>query len=130
MYNNYPNSFKENCAKKMECDNSSKTCKNSSVYIKKELNKLKKSNDNKNNSKTQCIEYSNPKKEIKENIINFDILSNHTWSNQRGYGNIMLGSNDNCNNLNNKIYNWNRIPKQNNPYSTPANVDMAWAKYS
>ena len=64
MYNNYPDSFKENCAKKIGCDNSLKTCKNSSIYIKKELNKLKKSNSKKNNSKIQCIEYDNPKKEI------------------------------------------------------------------
>jgi len=137
----YPNIFINNCAKDISCNtNLNNSCKNGLNNINNEMKKLKKTKTaqekmdiKKGNIDKEkgliCQEYSSPY-DISNNNINFNLLSNHSWSNQRGYGNIQVSSFDDCNNLKGKIFNWNRIPKQYNPYSSPANVNMAWSKNS
>lgn len=138
MYNNYPNIFKDSCAKKnISCDtNSNFSCRNGLDNINNELKKLKEENS-KNKPKrmdrekgTICADYNSPIDITENNSINFNLLNNHSWSNQRGYGNIQISSFDSCNNINGEVFNWNRIPKQYKPYSSPANVYMAWSKNS
>ena len=50
----------------------------------------------------------------------------HTWSNQRGYGNIVFAKNgkDNKPKINVKPY--NRLNRMDCPYSTDVNVQSAW----
>ena len=140
MYNNYPNIFKNNCAKKISCNtNLNLSCKSGLDNINNELNRLKEQEQNikKNTQKridrekgTVCSNYNSPIDVNENNSINFNLLNNHSWSNQRGYGNIQIGSFDSCNNINGEVFNWNRIPKQYKPYSSPANVNIAWSKNS
>lgn len=136
MYNNYPNIFKNSCVKNISCNtNSNFTCKNGLDNINNELNKLKKENSHKNIDKDKekgkiCSDYSSPLEVYENSSINFDLLNNHSWSNQRGYGNIQISSFDSCNNIKGEVFNWNRIPKQYKPYSSPANVNIAWSKNS
>jgi hypothetical protein len=149
MDNNYPSSFNNNCVKNTSCKTISSSCGNgvSSKFIKSQLNKIKTNetynkakvsnskfeNNYSNNLKplkcsqtTHCLEYKAPKEIINDNIVDFDTTNSHSWSNQRGYGNIVMATNDTCNNIRGKVHPWNRIPKLNNPYSSPADIKMAW----
>ena len=140
MYNNYPNIFKNSCVKNISCDtNSNFTCKNGLDNINNELNKLKGKNNLKMNIEQKkkdiekgaiCSDYNSPIQVYENSSIDFNLLNNHSWSNQRGYGNIQISSFDDCNNIKGEVFNWNRIPKQYKPYSSPANVNIAWSKNS
>ena len=63
---------------------------------------------------------------IQSSDIDFSSSNSKKWSNYRSYGNLVIGSSDNSNNIYNKINPWNRIEKLNCPYNTNVDVNMAW----
>jgi hypothetical protein len=46
---------------------------------------------------------------IQDNKVQFDLKNNHSWSNSRGYGHIVIGTYDSCSNIHGRIHPWNRI---------------------
>lgn len=52
-----------------------------------------------------------PTKIIQDNGVNFPLKNNHSWSNSRGYGNIVVGTFDSCNNVHGRVHPYNRLPK-------------------
>lgn len=52
-----------------------------------------------------------PSKVIQDNSVNFSLQNNHSWSNSRGYGNIVIGTYDSCSNIHGRVHPYNRIPK-------------------
>lgn len=137
MYNNYPSVFNKCNKVKISCDQTNKTCFNGSKNIKNQLNNLKIAEKNekkklKNMDKylnSNCKNYNSSLEIINNNVIDFNFDENKSWSNQSGYGNIIIQSNDQCNNLNGRMHHWNRIFQLPKPYSTNVNTRMAWATY-
>lgn len=64
---------------------------------------------------------------IQNNHVDYPLNSYHTWSNQRGYGNIVVGTNDANHNIFGSIYPWNRIPQLQSPYDTFVKIENAWS---
>ncbi len=60
---------------------------------------------------THQQESSLPSKVIQDNSVNFPLKNNHSWSNSRGYGNIVIGTFDSCNNMHGRIHPYNRLDK-------------------
>lgn len=54
-----------------------------------------------------------PKCVIQDNKVQFDLQNNHTWSNSRGYGNVVVGTFDSCSNIHGRIHPWNIIRSLN-----------------
>ena len=52
--------------------------------------------------------------------------SDHVWSNQRSYGNIVFGRNGPDNKAKINVEPYNRINKMNCPFSTSVDVKSAW----
>ena len=50
-----------------------------------------------------------PSNVIQDNTVNFDLKNNHSWSNSRGYGNVVVGTYDSCSNIHGKVHPWNRF---------------------
>ena len=76
---------------------------------------------------TNCLPYKAPKSVIQNNNVEFNFSNSNTWSNTRGYGNIVVGTSDNQNNIHGRIHPWNRIHPLSTPYNTPVVVKDAWA---
>ena len=143
MENNYPSAFNTGCVKNIQCNTISSSCKNTSskfinteslrskdVKIKKNKRSSKSGSKIYNSDNSQslyCLPYSAPSNVIDSNLVDFEPTDSHSWSNQRGYGNIVVATYDTCNNIHGKVNPWNRIPKATNPYSSPADIKMAWA---
>ena len=124
MSNSYPNVFQKSCVKKLPCNKPSKCLihndrekkriyENDRIHMLRErfdpISKigvnLKNSCDDKISNK--CIPYNQPSKLIKNNKINYSIKNSHSWSNQRGYGNIIVAKSDTCNNIHTKVKSYN-----------------------
>ena len=117
MSNKYPNSFYLNCVGNIPCDRSS-NCIHENSKIKKEIIENKKihllrekiyprgninlSSKCNNIKKSICEGYDNPSKIIGNNI-DFELTNSHSWSNTRSYGNIVIATNDTCNNIHGKV---------------------------
>ena len=70
-------------------------------------NKMQKSEDPTITTFTQPN--SVPSKVIQDNTVNFDLKNNHSWSNSRGYGNVVVGTYDSCSNIHGKVHPWHRF---------------------
>jgi hypothetical protein len=68
-----------------------------------------------------------PLANIQTNEIDFKQESFHTWSNQRGYGNIVAGTSNHQGNIMGKVAPWNRLPAMKHPYDTLVQIDSAWS---
>lgn len=62
---------------------------------------------------------------IQDNNVNFG-QSEHVWSNQRSYGNIVFARNGPNNKSIIHVEPYNRINRMSCPYSTQVNTDFAW----
>ena len=67
---------------------------------------------------------------IQNNSVDYPLKSYHSWTNQRGYGNIVIASNDCKNNIYGAIYPWNRIPPLQSPFDTFVKIENAWSSKS
>ena len=147
--NNYPEAFNINCAKSLACDTPGSGCRLQNVLVmenknnklvnktsklvkKRDITKEYKINNNKiynhrtYNTTLHCTPYQPIKTTIQNRNIDFPSSNSRNWSNQRSYGNIVLGTSDSCNNIYGKVKPWNRIEKLNCPYNTNVDVNMAW----
>ena len=72
----------------------------------------------------KCI-YKTPsmKYVVSDNKVQYNNVTNHTWSNQSGYGNIAIQSSKGK-----KVYTYNRLKPLYAPYYTNVDVNMAWSK--
>ena len=117
MNNSYPDSFRLNCVGKVPCNNNFSVCDNTNKPVVIENDKIvpdqrrnQRIEDIQNNQQgmvrrgsrsttTHCLPYETPKRVIQNNLVDFKPVDNHSWSNQRGYGNILLATVDNQNNV-------------------------------
>ena len=53
--------------------------------------------------------YDTPREILNNNYLTDELHTSHTWSNQRGYGHITVGTFDSCSNIHTKIHPYNRI---------------------
>lgn len=75
---------------------------------------------------THCQAYRPPMEVIQDNTFPSPHFNERSWSNHRGYGNIVVATHDTCNNIRGRVHPWNRIPKLDMPYSGPAVIEDAW----
>ena len=54
----------------------------------------------------------------------------HSWSNQRGYGNLVVATNDVNHNIVGRVSPWNRLIPLPLPTDTQVDIQMAWKKPS
>lgn len=66
-----------------------------------------------------------PSNLIQTNKVDFKTTT-PTWSNSRGYGNIVIGTHDTCSNVHGRIVPYNRLPPLQEPYDTNVEVNDAW----
>jgi hypothetical protein len=148
MNNSYPDSFRLNCVGKIPCNNNFNVCENKNnkspmiiendQLIDEKKNKNKSYNNISNISNrnitdkaalsttTHCLPYSTPNKVIQTNKINFKPTDNKSWSNQRGYGNILVATYDRENNIKGSVHPYHRIYPLKQPYDGPADIYNAW----
>ena len=105
----YPDTFRINCVGKLPCNTNSSICSNKPVIL--ENNRIVD-----DTSTTHCMKYFAPKNIIQDNHVDYNITNSHTWSNARYYGNIVIGTNDTCNNIHGRVHPYNRIPALYNEY--------------
>jgi hypothetical protein len=129
----YPDSFRVNCVGTLPCNNNKQFCDHSKgpVVIQNgavvsEERSSEKLNKIDNSSTTHCQSYGTPQRVIQDNEIKEKPNWTHTWSNVRGYGNIVVATNDSCNNVHGRVHPYNRITKLSMPYDGPAVVKDAW----
>lgn len=115
----YPEAFKLNCVGQLDCNNNYSVCGKKPIIL--ENNEVKD-----DTTTTHCLPYEIPKRVIQNNDVDFDIKNTANWSNTRGYGNIVVATNDTCNNVHGRIHPWNRIYPLGKPYSGPADIKNAW----
>ena len=53
--------------------------------------------------------YDTPKQILNNNYLLDEPHTSHTWSNQSGYGHIIIGSFDSCSNVHTKVHPYNRL---------------------
>jgi hypothetical protein len=68
-----------------------------------------------------------PLANIQTNEIDYQQQSFHMWSNQRSYGNIVVGTSDDTGNILGKVSPWNRVPSMQHPYDTFVKIESAWS---
>jgi len=126
MYSNYPEAYNQNCNinEQIPCKNSNNFCKKTSTkFIYNKNKSIPKTNYNPNpnyykNSDKKCKKYKRPVVVLNnDNVVKYTSTNSHSWSNQRGYGNIVIASNDTCNNIHGTVNPWNRIPLEYNKWS-------------
>tara|TARA_B100000963_G_scaffold45853_2_gene34250 strand:+ start:609 stop:1046 length:438 start_codon:yes stop_codon:yes gene_type:complete len=131
----YPDSFRVNCVGTLPCNNNRQFCDHSKgpvviqngKVVSEESSSEKLTRPIKNVSTTShCQAYGVPEKVIQDNEIGEKPKWTHTWSNVRGYGNIVVATNDSCNNIHGKVHPYNRISSLSMPYDGPAVVKDAW----
>ena len=106
----FPDAFRINCVGKLPCNTNYNNCSNKPVVL--ENNRVIHETNT-----THCKKYSVPKNVIQDNIIDYNVSSVHTWSNARGYGNIVVCNNDSNNNILGRKHPYNRIPALHHEYS-------------
>ena len=114
----YPDAFRINCVGDVSCNNNLSICENKPVVLE---------NNKPVSTTTACLPYKAPKEVIQDNKVDYSFSNSNTWSNTRGYGNIVVGTSDNNNNIHGRIHPWNRITPLSSPYDSPAVVKNAWS---
>uniref|UniRef100_A0A6C0JIA6 Uncharacterized protein n=1 Tax=viral metagenome TaxID=1070528 RepID=A0A6C0JIA6_9ZZZZ len=118
----YPEAFKLNCVGKLPTDNTYSVCQQKPIIL--ENNNLAQGS----NYKPQgCPTYEPPREVIQSNNVDFTKTYNKSWSNTRGYGNIVVGTHDTCNNIQGRVHPWNRINPLSSPHDTPVVIKDAWS---
>tara|TARA_B100000575_G_scaffold294356_1_gene309751 strand:- start:4283 stop:4687 length:405 start_codon:yes stop_codon:yes gene_type:complete len=87
---------------------------------------LKNSTENQETTTTHTQEFGDINNVDQDNGVDFAIGNNHSWSNVRGYGNIVVGTNDSRNNIHGRVHPYNRIASLKNPHDTLVDTSMAW----
>jgi len=140
MNNSYPDSFRLNCVGKVPCNNNFNVCDNTNKPViiendkivpeqKKQFTQQYQQGDVRKPSlstTTHCLPYDAPKRVIQNNLVDFKPVNNHSWSNQRGYGNILVATSDNQNNIKASVHPYHRIQPLRQPYDGPADIYNAW----
>ena len=130
---NYPDSFRVNCVGQLPCNNNKRFCDVSKKPIIIENNNVVEEENNKmadrsgNTTTNYCANYNPPMRVIQDNIVVEKPQSAHSWSNQRSYGNIVVGTHDTCNNVHGRVHPYNRLFPLSEPYMGPAVKKDAWA---
>ena len=124
--NKYPNVFNDKCQSKIKVNCPDENMCKLNNYDKLKLQLVNDSSETKkfqlhpyNQSMSNCG-YKTPELNniVSENKIDYKLSSNHTWSNQRGYGNIIVGNLDTCNNIHTRVHPYNRIDRLNYPFQS------------
>ena len=142
----YPDSFRVNCVGTLPCNNNRQFCDSSKnpvviqngIVVSEESSSdvlntqntqsplLKNEINAGDSTTTYCQAYGVPERVIQDNEINQKPNWSHSWSNQRGYGNIVVATDDTCNNIHGRVHPWNRIAPLSMPYDGPAVIKKAW----
>ena len=131
----YPDSFRVNCVGTLPCNNNRKFCdvskepvviQNGNVVSEENSPQVNQPINKASSTTTHCLAYKAPQRVIQDNEVNFKPQWAHSWSNTRGYGNIVVATNDTCNNIHGRVHPWNRIQPLSMPYDGPAVVKDAW----
>jgi hypothetical protein len=64
---------------------------------------------------------------VQNNNVTYPSSSYHTWTNQRGYGNIVVATNNVENTIVGSIHPWNRLPPLESPFDTFVRIESAWS---
>lgn len=131
----YPDSFRVNCVGTLPCNNNRQFCDHSKAPVviqngkvvseESSAEKITKPMNNES-STSHCQAYGVPERVIQDNEIKEKPKWTHTWSNVRGYGNIVVATNDSCSNVHGRVHPYNRIKALSMPYDGPAVVKDAW----
>ena len=78
---------------------------------------------------THCQPFGPPTNVIQSNIVETADETKHVWTNQRGYGNIVIATIDNKNNVVGSVSPWNRIPSLTYPTDTNVKPSNAWSNH-
>ena len=119
----YPEAFKLNCVGKLPTDNNYSVCQEKPIILENN-NVVPKGAKHLNRG---CAPYKAPKNVIQDNTFQGNKVSAKSWSNTRGYGNIVVGTYDINNDIHGRIHPWNRITPLTQPYDTPVVVKDAWS---
>ena len=118
---NYPQAFTNTCLCGSSCNNNICKCTNSTCKCSK--NKQREPYF----TTTHCQPFSPIMNIIQDNKVDFSNDTKHNWSNQRGYGNIVVSTADNCNNVVGRVAPYNRIPTLSLPTSSNIDPQYAWS---
>jgi hypothetical protein len=64
---------------------------------------------------------------VQTNEVDYPQQSFHMWSNQRSYGNVVVGTSDDKGNILGKVSPWNRLSSAQHPYDTFVKIENAWS---
>ena len=78
-----------------------------------------------NNRSTSCSAFTPPQNVVQNNKVPVGVVSNKSWSNVRGYGNIVVATHDTESNMHGRLHPWNRINPLSSPYETPVVTKQA-----
>lgn len=120
----YPQSFEIPCLCGSGCPNQACPCSNPKCPCAS-------SSSNKKTSQlttTHCQAYGAPTNVIQDNTVNWPQENQHTWSNQRGYGNVVISTVDSANNVRGRVSPWNRIPSLVAPIDVSIDPSVAWSQ--
>ncbi len=118
----YPETFRLNCVGKLPTDENYSVCQSQPIILENK-SVLQGAND----QTKGCTPYEPPMNVIQNNSVKFNKKSNKSWSNTRGYGNIVIGTHDTENNIHGRVHPWNRIFPLSSPFETPVDVKDAWS---
>lgn len=118
---NYPQAFNNTCLCASSCNNNICKCTNSTCKCSKNRQREPYF------TTAHCQPFSPIMNIIQDNKVDFTSECKHNWSNQRGYGNIVISTQDNCNNVLGRVAAYNRIPTLSLPTSTNVDPQYAWS---
>lgn len=118
----YPDAFRINCVGKLPTDNNYSICKQKPIILENK-NVVEEGNQ----KPVKCQPYNPPTSVIQSNLVPKNAVSNKSWSNSRGYGNIVVATHDTENNMHGRVHPYNRLRPLTKPYQTNVEVNDAWA---
>ena len=137
----YPQSFRANCVGTIPLGKNNNTCSGNKPFCDLSKHPIIIENDKivseeqafekmpgmvRQSTNSHCQAYGHPQNVIQSNEIHEKPQWSHSWSNQRGYGNIVLATNDTCNNVHGRVHPYNRLTALKQPYEGPAVIRDAW----
>jgi len=124
----YPDSFTTTCIGHLPCGAMQFCTTRNAPVVVKNGEPVAPSKISYETQTPQCLPNRAPCRIIQDNVVDFPAETRHNWSNQRGYGNIVVATNaEQCNNIYGKVYPWNRIPPLSQPTDTQVDTQMAWS---
>tara|TARA_B100001093_G_scaffold519364_1_gene608029 strand:- start:279 stop:644 length:366 start_codon:yes stop_codon:yes gene_type:complete len=117
----YPDAFRLNCIGKLPTDSNYSVCQQKPIILENK-NVVEKGH----NRPESCSAFAAPQNVVQDNAVPSGLVSNKSWSNVRGYGNVVVATHDTENNMHGRVHPWNRLNNMASPYETPVVTKDAW----